>query len=139
MTDTLPEQLRLNACRLAHESEDQFKQRRIRVELEAAAEIERLREAAKGSTILVNQASATIKRQEAKIERLTRERYTLIADLADMKARALAAESSLSEAVKAAYEDAARIAEDEDVLTHDPFKHASAIASAIRARAAKKD
>ena len=37
------ERLRLNACRLSHESMDAFHMRRIRVELEAAAEIERLR------------------------------------------------------------------------------------------------
>ncbi len=36
------ERLRLNACRLSHESMDAFHMRRIRVELEAADEIERL-------------------------------------------------------------------------------------------------
>ena len=55
------------------------------------------------------------------------------------EARALAAESSLSEAVKAEREACAQTAEEEDVLTHDPFSHASAIASTIRSRAAVLD
>lgn len=82
----------------------------------------------------------------AEIERLRRERYNLIADLADMKSRALTAES----AVAAAYENAAKIAEQvgnfgdykREELTPDfgqpRFDMMTAIASAIRAAVSKK-
>lgn len=71
---------------------------------------------------------------------------------AELKARALAAESSLSEAVKAAYEDAAKIAEAKAVeflspeyATGQPFSSfnerfaCKQVASAIRSRAAVLD
>jgi len=65
-------------------------------------------------------------------------------ELSKAKTRALAAESSLSEAVKAAYEDAAKIAERDcrsglaKDYGYEPtwFKHGKIIASAIRSRAA---
>lgn len=89
----------------------------------------------------------------AEIERLRRERYNLIADLADMKSRALTAES----AVAAAWEEAAKIAEhprfsnltrvgvfkgpnwtDETGMAELMNSHARQIASAIRAAVSKK-
>jgi hypothetical protein len=83
----------------------------------------------------------------AEIERLRRERYNLIADLADMKARALTAESDVS----AAYENAAKIAEAKaleflspEYATGQPLSSfnerfaCEQVASAIRAAVSKK-
>ena len=89
------ERLRLNACRLSHESMDAFHMRRIRVELEAATKIERL-----GREVV--EARSLHRHQRDKRRHAHTARNKAIDGFEYWRARALIAES----AVAAAWEEA---------------------------------
>ena len=134
------ERLRLNACRLSHESMDAFHMRRIRVELEAAAEIERL-----GREVV--EARSLHRHQRDKRRHAHTARNKAIDGFEYWRARALIAES----AVAAAWEEAAKIAEAKaleflspEYATGQPLSSfnerfaCEQVASAIRAAVSKK-
>lgn len=127
------ERLRLNACRLSHESMDAFHMRRIRVELEAAAEIERL-----GREVV--EARSLHRHQRDKRRHAHTARNKAIDGFEYWRARALIAESAVAAAWEEA-EDAVRKCASLDENGYICEKSAaikSIRASAIRAAVSKK-
>lgn len=128
------ERLRLNACRLSHESMDAFHMRRIRVELEAAAEIERL-----GREVV--EARSLHRHQRDKRRHAHTARNKAIDGFEYWRARALIAESAVAASAWEEAEDAVRKCASLDENGYICEKSAaikSIRASAIRAAVSKK-